>query len=155
MKNYNDNINCINKNSNVEPSLIWLIWKQIFTRALIYFKNIFHFLTFQTSKLPKTVAKKHKKIDIIFMLFTVSRFPPMYIQYCDIWSYFCPEYGLAFWSVEDGGRGNICQEIIGRGSLWGSGMDGSNNFVDKSVQVCDMAIKRAWRKGKYISRDNW
>ena len=39
---------------------MWLIKKHPYTPALIYFKKIFHFLTFQTSKLPKTVAKKTK-----------------------------------------------------------------------------------------------
>ena len=47
--------------------------------ALLYIRNLFHFLTFQNSKLPKTVAKKNKKYGIIFMLCTVSRFPPIYI----------------------------------------------------------------------------
>ena len=41
---------------------IWLIRKHPYTAALIYFKKIFHFLTFQTSKLPKTVAKKRKNM---------------------------------------------------------------------------------------------
>ena len=42
--------------------MIWLIRKHPYTPALIYFKKIFHFLTFQTSKLPKTVAKKTKNM---------------------------------------------------------------------------------------------
>ena len=42
--------------------LIWLIRKHPYTPALIYFKKIFHFLTFQTSKLPKTVAKRTKNM---------------------------------------------------------------------------------------------
>ena len=42
--------------------MIWLIRKHPYTGALIYFKKIFHFLTFQTSKLPKTVAKKTKNM---------------------------------------------------------------------------------------------
>ena len=42
--------------------LIWLIRKHPYTAALIYFKKIFHFLTFQTSKLLKTVAKKTKNM---------------------------------------------------------------------------------------------
>ena len=42
--------------------MIWLIRKHPYTGALIYFKKIFHFLTFQTSKLPKTVAKKRKNM---------------------------------------------------------------------------------------------
>ena len=39
-----------------------MIRKHTYTAALIYFKKIFHFLTFQTSKLPKTVAKKQKNM---------------------------------------------------------------------------------------------
>ena len=39
-----------------------MIRKHPYTPALIYFKKIFHFLTFQTSKLPKTVAKKTKNM---------------------------------------------------------------------------------------------
>ena len=39
-----------------------MIRKHPYTAALIYFKKIFHFLTFQTSKLPKTVAKKTKNM---------------------------------------------------------------------------------------------
>ena len=42
--------------------MIWLIRKHPYTAALIYFKKIFHFLTFQTSKLPRTVAKKRKNM---------------------------------------------------------------------------------------------
>ena len=42
--------------------LIWLIRKHPYTPALIYFKKIFHFLTFQIPKLPKTVAKKTKNM---------------------------------------------------------------------------------------------
>ena len=38
--------------------LIWLIRKHPYPAAQIYLKKIFHFLTLQTSKLPKTVAKK-------------------------------------------------------------------------------------------------
>ena len=34
--------------------------KVLYTVALVYFKKIFHFLTLQNSKLPKTVAKKLK-----------------------------------------------------------------------------------------------
>ena len=59
--------------------LIWLIWRQLCTPALIYIKNILQLLTFHTSKLPKTVAKNTKKYDIIFMFCTVSRFSPIYI----------------------------------------------------------------------------
>ena len=37
--------------------MIWLKWRQLYNGALIYFKNIFHSLTFQTSNLPKRAAK--------------------------------------------------------------------------------------------------
>ena len=60
--------------------LIWFIRKHPYTPALIYFKKIFHFLTFQTSKLPKTGAKKTKKYDIISMLCTPWEISP-------IWAY--------------------------------------------------------------------
>ena len=58
--------------------MIGLIRRHPYSPALIYFKKIFYFLTFQTFKLPKTVAKKTK--NIISMLCTVSRFPLIYIM---------------------------------------------------------------------------
>ena len=42
--------------------LIWLKWRHLYNGMLIYFKNIFHFLTFQTSKLPKRPAKNTKNM---------------------------------------------------------------------------------------------
>ena len=42
--------------------LIWLKWKHPYNGALLYIKNIFHFLTFQNSKLAKTVAKNSKNM---------------------------------------------------------------------------------------------
>ena len=60
--------------------LIWLIWRHPCTPVLMYFKNILYLLTFQTSKLPKNSGQKNKKYDIISMLCTVSRFPPIYMR---------------------------------------------------------------------------
>ena len=42
--------------------LIWLKWRHLYNGALTYSKNIFHFLTFQTFKLPKRAAKNTKNM---------------------------------------------------------------------------------------------
>ena len=44
--------------------LIWLKWRHLYNGALMYFKNIFHFLTFQTSKFPKRAAKNTKNMTL-------------------------------------------------------------------------------------------
>ena len=49
-------------NKLVHSLLIWLIQKHPYTPALIHFKKVFHFLTSQISKLPKTVAKRTKNM---------------------------------------------------------------------------------------------
>ena len=54
--------------------------KAIFNGAQIYIKKLFYFLTFQTSKLPKTVAKKTKKYDIISMLCTPWEISPIWAR---------------------------------------------------------------------------
>ena len=42
--------------------LIRLKWRHLYNGALIYFKNIFHLLTFQASNLPKQAAKNTKNM---------------------------------------------------------------------------------------------
>ena len=42
--------------------LIWLKWRHPYNGVLLYIKNIFHFLTFQNSKLPKRAAKNTKNM---------------------------------------------------------------------------------------------
>ena len=42
--------------------MIWLKWRHPYNGALLYTKNIFHFLTFQNSKLPKRAAKLTKNM---------------------------------------------------------------------------------------------
>ena len=56
--------------------LIWLIRKHPYTPALIYFKKIFHFLTFQTSKLTKTVAKQTKNMTLFPCSVRPEKFHP-------------------------------------------------------------------------------
>ena len=57
--------------------LIWLIRKHPYTPALIHFKKIFHFWTFQTSTLPKTVAKKLKIWHHFHALYALRYFTHM------------------------------------------------------------------------------
>ena len=57
--------------------LIWLTQRHLYTPALKYFKKIFHFLTLQTSKLPKTVAKKRKIWNNFHDLYVLRNFTHM------------------------------------------------------------------------------
>ena len=58
-------------------SLIWLKWRHPYNGALLYTKNIFHFLTFQSSKLPKRAAKLTKNMTSF----------PCFVQSADILPY--------------------------------------------------------------------
>ena len=66
--------------------LIWLIWRHLCTPALIYFKSILHFLTFQTSKL----------YDTIFMVFTPWEIPPIYEMFGHYWFKYDDSIALYF-----------------------------------------------------------
>ena len=56
--------------------LIWVIWRHLYTAALVYFKNILHFLTFQTSRLPKTVVKERKNMTWFSCFVRPEKFHP-------------------------------------------------------------------------------
>ena len=81
--------------------LIWLIRKHPYTPALIYFKKIFHFLTFKTSKLPKTVAKKTKNMTSFPCSVRSADFLP-YVCVQTNWSwssFFTLKPQIKFWSA--------------------------------------------------------
>ena len=67
--------------------LIWLKWWHPYNGALLYIKNLFHFLTFQNSKLPKTVAKKTKNMTSFSCFVQSADFLPyavLHISWCVI-----------------------------------------------------------------------
>ena len=56
--------------------LIWLEWRHLYNGALVCFKDIFHFLTFLTSKLPKRAAKNTKNMTSFPCFVRPEKFHP-------------------------------------------------------------------------------
>ena len=56
--------------------LIWLKWRHLYNGAVICFKNLFYFLNFQTSKLPKRAAKNTKNMTSIPCFVHTEKFHP-------------------------------------------------------------------------------
>ena len=54
-------------------------WRHLYNGALIYVKNIFHLLTFQTSNLPKRAAKNKKNMTSFPCFVRPEKFHP-YMQ---------------------------------------------------------------------------
>ena len=60
--------------------LIWLKWWHPYNGALLYIKNLFHFLFFHNSKFPKTVAKETKNMTWFSCFVQSANFLPYVVS---------------------------------------------------------------------------
>ena len=89
--------------------LLCLKWRHLYNGALIYSKNIFHFLTFQTFKLPKRAAKNMKNMTSFPCFVRPEKFHPyvnwIYVMvlgtHCQQLGDICMSVGFCFLSLRN------------------------------------------------------